>query len=345
MHACIKGLSIVRSDPFMLWRIMMGTYLQPLPLSIRLAGFSFGLMLLCSCATRDSIRPPLPAETSFNQEAGRGGDLRLKLHLESGEELNCLLDTGSSFTILEKALEPKLGKRLGTKYTRIVQAVTTNGSYRAPGLYLGNAPLRTGSRIQTDDLAKGTAILGMDCLQHYCIQLDFSDRKIRFLNPDDLKANELGQGFPLTLSKGHAVVHADFMGIKRGDWAVDTGLDMDGLLTALDFDRALHDQPVTPVMMGINGLQSRGVCFPKGGFGSNSYYGLIFGEIPRDIKWLPKIIGLPFLARNLVTFNFPKRVMYLKQTSAGPLTSGYTLSFEADKFLMNLNENGKLTGW
>jgi hypothetical protein len=31
-------------------------------------------------------------------------------------------------------------------------------------------------------------------------------------------------------------------------------------------------------------------------------------------------IGLRFLARHLVTFDFPKRTMYLKRTSIGPLT-------------------------
>jgi hypothetical protein len=29
-------------------------------------------------------------------------------------------------------------------------------------------------------------------------------------------------------------------------------------------------------------------------------------------------MGLRFLARHLVTFNFPKRTMYLKQTRTGP---------------------------
>jgi hypothetical protein len=32
-------------------------------------------------------------------------------------------------------------------------------------------------------------------------------------------------------------------------------------------------------------------------------------------------LGLRFLARHLATLNFPKRTMYLKKTSAGPLDS------------------------
>jgi len=33
----------------------------------------------------------------------------------------------------------------------------------------------------------------------------------------------------------------------------------------------------------------------------------------------PRLLGLQFLARHLITLNFPKRIMYLKRTSVGPL--------------------------
>ena len=77
------------------------------------------LMILSSCATApiwfvdDSIRPPLPAETSLNKGAGRGDNLFVTLRLETGEELLFLVDTGSPCTVLDKSLEPELGKRLG----------------------------------------------------------------------------------------------------------------------------------------------------------------------------------------------------------------------------------------
>lgn len=31
------------------------------------------------------------------------------------------------------------------------------------------------------------------------------------------------------------------------------------------------------------------------------------------------VLGIGFLARHVVTFDFPKRIIYLKQTSTGPL--------------------------
>jgi hypothetical protein len=53
------------------------------------------LVLLCSCVTMpnwdadDSIRPQLPAETSFSKAAGRGDLVYLKLRLERGGESCC----------------------------------------------------------------------------------------------------------------------------------------------------------------------------------------------------------------------------------------------------------------
>jgi hypothetical protein len=53
-------------------------------------------------------------------------------------------------------------------------------------------------------------------------------------------------------------------------------------------------------------------------------------------------IGLAFLARHLVTMDFPKQTLYLRRTSTGPLASagGTALSY-----LKNLKNQGRLPGW
>src|SRR5207244_13623223 len=55
------------------------------------------------------------------------------------------------------------------------------------------------------------------------------------------------------------------------------------------------------------------------------------------------ILGLRFLARHLVTFDFPKRTMYLKQTSIGPLPD--EKMERAAEFLRCLKQKGQVTGW
>ena len=306
---------------------------------------TFGLMCLCSCATRDSIRPPLPADASFSQGAGRGGYLLLKLHLESGEDFNCVFDTGSSSTILGKALEPKLGKRLGTDYTFGPAGVRTNGVYLAPKLYLGKTPLLTARQVMTDEMWDDMALLGMDSLRHYCFQLDFTSNKIRFLDPDHLDTNGLGKAFPITLTDDyHVILHQNMLGVKK--WVIDAGAPMDAIMSARDFGRALRGQQIMPVpaTVRIKNKNSRGACIPMAEFGGNTYSNLFLEQQPQYGEDRPNMIGLNFLARNLVTFNFPKRMMYLKQVTAEPLNFGRFLTREANSFLENLVEKGQLPG-
>ena len=174
---------------------------------VRVIGAGVCLVLWCSCATTpdwdadDSIRPPLPAETSLNKGAGRGEHIRVTLHLKSGQEIPVMVDTGSPDTMLDKSLNSKLGKRLGKETYRFpAMKKGTAATYRSPELYLGGTQLRIGKNVSTIDWNGGAAILGMDCLHHYCIQLDFTAGKLRFLDPDHLKTEELGQPFPITIS-------------------------------------------------------------------------------------------------------------------------------------------------
>jgi hypothetical protein len=54
-------------------------------------------------------------------------------------------------------------------------------------------------------------------------------------------------------------------------------------------------------------------------------------------------LGLPFLARHLVTLDFPRQTLYLKRTSVGPLPDDGVGA--AVHFLQALREEGQLPGW
>jgi hypothetical protein len=54
-------------------------------------------------------------------------------------------------------------------------------------------------------------------------------------------------------------------------------------------------------------------------------------------------IGLRFLARHLVTLDFPRHTFYLKRTSIGPLADEVTAT--AGTFLKDLLKKGRLPGW
>jgi hypothetical protein len=240
--------------------------------------------------------------------------------LQRGEKLPFLLDTGSAATCLDKSLEPRLGKRLGP-VTAVNFGVEHGANlYEAPPLYLGTTPLTMiGPSVVTFDFKRAppridrlyVGILGMDVLLNYCLQLDFTSHEIRFLAKDQVDGSSCGKPFQLTdVGDGCVSIGENLVGGKEPGSLIDTGCRWDGWLTPACF-RQWTNQPA---------LGAR----PRMGF----HYGMLGGETYPEIELTeqPPVgddlhiklngIGLGFLARHLVTFDFPNRTMYLKRTSA-----------------------------
>ncbi len=287
------------------------------------------------CYPDDAVRPELPAAISFNKDAGRGEKIYVTVRLEDKKELLLGVDTGSVLTYLDKSLEPRLGEplekpretELGWWGKEVV------GVYRTPKLYLGKTQLATengwtGSQVLTTDMSRLSSghrsmmgLLGMDCLHHYCIQFDFAAGKMRFLDPEHTDPKELGKAFPLsnTSAWGHVTVRGSLLGTPDSDMVLDTGLGRDGELRSRLFQEALHEKRGIVFFQmkdrAGTGRMIREVRFPVGVFGGETYPDLVLMECFGDCD----LIGLRFLARHLVTFNFPKRTMYLKRLRDDPL--------------------------
>ena len=232
------------------------------------------------------------------------------------------------------------------------------GVYPAPKLFLNGTPLMMGRRVETGDLKPYSdrrimGILGMDCLRYYCIQLDFQARRIHFLDPDTLDNRDLGAAFPLTMFLNGVSTQAELFSIGQVSFRVDTGfVGGDFLLKPRSFRRELdipkrHPDGVwrtkdgeTNGMFFVQEISSQDgprtnrilstQAHPHGAkplnaalfshlrFCGNDYTDVWLIENARQPWPAQNWIGLRFLARHLVTFNFPKRMMYLKQTSASP---------------------------
>jgi hypothetical protein len=276
----------------------MRTILTPCAL-----GIASCVMLLTS---RAATPPKLPAEMPINHGAGRGGLLIVPVRLESGEELPFVLDTGSSFSFLDKSLEPKLGKRTGTATIQSWGTTKEVSVFAAPRLYLGGSPLITGDHVASDDCKEMTSdsshpimgMLGIDCLKHYCLQLDFQAGKMRFLEPEHVNALQLGKAFPITTVEGRPFVQHDGLVAGIGtNSLIDTGYTRDGVIAELG--------------PGIS-------YFPERVWSGQTYTNLLLGNGGY-------VLGLRFLARHLVTLDFINRTMYLRQQSVGPLPGGNLL--------------------
>lgn len=277
-----------------------------------------GLMLLCSGTPENALGSTLPVDVPINQEAGRGGWLVVTVRLESGEALPFVVDTGTSGTLFDQSLEPKLGKPIGKTVSQSWGVLQTNSVYAAPKVYLGGAPLRMPDTVViTDDFKRmgsdaGRPIMGMlgfDCLRHYCLQLDFAAGKIRFLDDKQSNKQKWGQAFPivpLNAHDGRPAVSLNLFGAQGPHSLIDSGFLTDGWLMPQYYQQWTNHAV----------LPARGEArWPNGLFGGEKYP---FVSLPRiDVE--SDGLGLRFLARHLVTLDFPKQTMYLQRQSIGPL--------------------------
>lgn len=312
-------------------------------------GIFLSLPLICSCATENSIRSSLPADVALN-DVTRTGKLIVMLRLEGGDELPFYIDTGSPITVFDKSLEPKLGQRLANAKISNFGAKTEGGFYKAPRLYLGDTLLMmSGKGVVTWDCKSRSAsvgspimgILGMDVLKHYCVQLDFAAGKMRFLNPRQLKRAKLGKAFPISFSsedqgmKGFTrpfIHNRSLIGGEGTRVLIDTGYPADAAVESFRREIVEHRLRAEDVVHGHNGR----IWFPKCAWNDETYTNLLVGEGAN-------LIGLRFLARHLVTLDFPGRTMYLQQTRVGSWTNENMN--EAEAFLNKLKEKGQLPGW
>lgn len=277
---------------------------------------TLSLLFLCSCATKPhpSVAPAneLPADTAINADAGRGGHLNVTLRLDDGREILFMVDTGSPITLLDKSLESELKKGRHTIPVSFVSGGREDADvYSAPNLYWGNTRLTTGRYVAALDFKKlpflknpsVLGILGMDCLRHYCIQLDFEAGQIHFLKPQLQEANDLGPALPLSFSRGFCpqIHRATFIGTGTNLF-VDLGCNIDGIVDK----------------KAINGLA---MFFPERDWNGEMYTNLIVAGVGHA-----DALGLRFLARHVVTFDFPKSTLYLKKRRIGPLTGDHSLT-------------------
>jgi hypothetical protein len=295
-----------------------------------------GIFLFC---VRAKAGDQLPAEVAINKEAGRGGHVIVKLRVETGEELPFILDTGAPITLLDKSLEPRLAQRVFTIPFHLSLGRQQCGIHPAPKMFLGGVQVKTDAYMATYDFSRAwtrrdriMGILGMDFLRHYCVQLDFQASKMRFLgslNPTELgkaypiQPSHKGQRFPrLLVNAGQnaalpVIPQAGLLGGTNTTVLIDTGANLDGAVdkAALKghyFARFVHFL-----------VPFRSLRIGKGVWDDHTYTKLRLSTVGKSdpVIGAKELLGLRFLSRHLVTFDFPRTTMYLKQTSVGPLGS------------------------
>jgi hypothetical protein len=279
-------------------------------------------LVLASCATvpptmpADPSHPGLPPVSKFDRGIGTDRVFCLSLQGEHGEKWRFLVDSGSPITIFDQSLRSKLGPSLGEETVRYAWSGPSSLQvHNAPHVFLNGTLLLLGPHVWSDDLRHVWSgrfvqgILGLDCLRHYCVQLDFPNHVVRFLDPEHPGGAELGQSFPLYTIVNSVFVQGDLLGTGPMLYQVDTGCTVDAVMMPELFRQAWLRQPPTWVRQFAS---AEGRPVVEGGFAHATFGGQAYDRVIVDAA-SHNFLGLRFLSRHVVTLNFPKHTMYLQR--------------------------------
>lgn len=300
----------------------------------------------------------LPGNISMNQDAGRGEMIFVTVRLGDGEKLPFVLDTGCPTTCLDQSLEPELGRRIRTETLWAFGVASHVNYYSAPRLYLGNTRLmKSGALIVTHDCRQMSAvlgrpimgILGMDVLHNYCVQLDFKEHEIRFLDYRHASKKRWGKAFPLTpIADGCCVISNNLVGAPGVGSMIDTGCNYDGWLIPQLYQEWTETAlpPAPGLAHAPNGILN-GAKYPDLDLRGVATRSLATGDTHVQFNGL----GLQFLARHLVTLDFPEQTLYLRRRTVDApdedaANAAIQLNAEAAaEVLKELEQRGQLPGW
>jgi hypothetical protein len=245
-----------------------------------------------------------------------------------------LVDTGAEHTCFDVVHRAMLGRPTGAVEVSPTLQIET---FSAPRISIGTLKIVPNDDVGCIDLAAvanglGESIdglLGMDVLSRLIVSIDFDAGRLRFHRAAD---RAFGLRIPLTWGdrkRGSAFVRAA-VGNSTINFLIDTGgVDtFSGTLEPRSYAQLASARRLVTIRSGnvftVGGLAetkfARVGSLSLGGF---MHERLILGQFSFNC------LGLAYLSRYHVAFDFPNRVMYLRPGKAFARADDYDLSFLA----------------
>jgi hypothetical protein len=230
-----------------------------------------------------------------------------------------LLDTGTFTSVLDTSAFPDLVDLHKASDMQTPAGLQNLEFYTPPDLEVGPVNLRDTSYVGKADLSILSeycgrtimGILGVTGLKNFVVQIDFDARRLRFMPPDYDAHPEWGRAQGMFPVEG---IPAIVIKETNGDTAVklDTGSMCGMTLPSEGFEQARAAAHTSALLNSITSFggeeQSQCLRWPSLPLEGWSYRDVIIEETNDQTPSL----GLPFLSRNLVTFDFPNLIFYLK---------------------------------
>lgn len=255
----------------------------------------------------------------------RGGNfLTLPVRI-NGRSYPFLLDTGCTFCCFDGALRALLGSKTRTEMAGVAGGSAQVDFYEAPPFTIGRIDFRPKEAIHADlreDLllmgCDVFGIVGLTCLLDKVVSIDFDAGKVRFL---DRVPSGAGARIPLEWSmKGKLLdgpyAVANIAGTGECRFFVDTGCVSfhTGELQKSLLDRLRTSGQVEYIgpevsAWGIAGtVPKRMARLRQLSIGPFTHRELLVSDSSLNNK-----LGLRYLSRYVVTFDFPNKAMYLRE--------------------------------
>ena len=284
---------------------------------------SFSVLFLtdgCADQSEDTTDVPASHKVLAEFQIAKDGDPILLPVTFKDKEYLFLLDTGSSHTVFDTSFRHELGE------VKSVQKGLTSGSpilaefFNAPEAFLGPLNIKECGKTACVDLKmfnlvlgkKVSGIIGMNFLNKYVVRIDFDKGTLSFLQP--MEEHHPDWGIELAMehdSLGWPQITGLVLDGIEVDFVIDTGADSTGGLDSNIFEQTLSENKLKTCEIlfatasGV--IRERQMRIKNLSVGLLNYADLIFGE--SNISHL----GLSFLSRHIVTFDFPKSRIYLKK--------------------------------
>jgi predicted aspartyl protease len=283
----------------------------------------FVLLPACGCADEPERASDGPNDQKVLAEfkIAKGGDPILLPITFKGKEYLFLLDTGCSHTVFDTSFKHKLGdvkkiERALTAGSRIVAEL-----FDAPEAFLGPLNVKDCDEVACFDLKMVSSVLGrkisgaigMNFLKKYMVQIDFDKGTLSFLQQVEEQHPDWGIELAMRYdSLGWLYITGDILNSINVDFMIDTGANSTGGLDSDVFKQILSEKELKTseilfaTASGV--IQKKEIRIDSLSVGALEYDQLIFGEA----NW--SYLGLLFLSRHIVTFDFPNSRMYLKKS-------------------------------
>ena len=252
----------------------------------------------------------------------RGEPLVVPVSIEGFDRpLNMLVDTGSPWTTFDERVRKRLGTAVGRqRITTPDGASSMCEQFRLGGASLGGVQLTRASIALADDFMIENfrnffgyddldGVIGMDLLHSQVVQIDFDAGKLRLLSA-------IGDGCGRRVDivcrpSGIPALEMSIGRLERRWFVADTGLATwnccrDDVFSALNASGAVHDVRPGYRLVNSGGIVRKRWRVDQMKLGQFAHRNVGF------VSAQTNALGLFYLSRYLVTFDFPGGALYMK---------------------------------